>query len=265
MRCAKLQSSLLAESASFAWQSSLRLVLENATSRAVASSLLSGRDSNCAVSIFFTSELSSLSSCDVSPSSGGIETMVHRRQVRIGKQSEAQEKHGWWMWHEKLAVILYTRYAAFYACQMRSNVTIIRPDFKPFWACCALHRSCLGAETAKIGQSSVPIPQMSWYCNPLILKSPQLLHLKPKKIALGPIFPGFGAAQAPGATGAWQLKLADKGPPTSNVNTPRPIAEGVKMGQDSSPTLRCPVFGYKNGKATRKKMKSVFSEDTNGI
>ena len=50
----------------------------------------------------------------------------------------------------------------------------------------------------------------------------------------GTSFPGFGAAQAPGATGAWQLKLADKGPPTSNVNTPRPIAGGVKMGQDSS-------------------------------
>lgn len=106
--------------------------------------------------------------------------------------------------------------------------------------------------------------------NVLILQSPDTeIPSTPtsetQKNRSGAYFPGFGAAQAPGATGAWQLKLADKGPPTSNVNTPRPIAEGVKMGQDSSPTLRCPVFGYKNGKATRKKMKSAFSEDTNGI
>ena len=246
MRCAKLQSLLLAESASFAWQSSLRLVLENATSRAVASSLLSGRDSNCAVSIFFTSELSSLSSCDVSPS-GGIETMVHRRQapVRIGKQSEAQEKHGWWMWHEKLDVILYTRYAAFYACQMRSNVTIIRPDFKPFWACCALHRSCLGAETAKIGQSSVPIPQcldtaIPWYWNPL-----NSYIWNPKKSLWG-LFSRLWSCS--GAWCNWCLATEAGRQRTTNVQREHPTAHR-RRGQDGSrqllqdgPTLRCLVF-----------------------
>ena len=122
-------------------------------------------------------------------------------------------------------------------------------------------------DPAWVQKQPISVSLQSLFPNVLILQSPDTeIPSTPtsetQKNRSGAYFPGFGAAQAPGATGAWQLKLADKGPPTSNVNTPRPIAGGVKMGQDSSSRTAqlsdAWFFGYKNGKATRKNYEISF-------